>query len=278
MIIIVNMKDRYLYGKKALVTGATSGIGEKIAIALASAGYTVYGVSRHAPEKEERIGAGTLILRKMDITDEESIRNVLDEIGSFALLVQAAGFGIAGPAEDSDISLVRAQFETNYFGSLTLTRLASPVLRSNKRSMIIAVSSVAGRVPLPYQSHYSCTKYALEAFYETLRIEGKPFGLTVAIIEPGDLHTGFTARRKSAIPSGSPYSEYYNKALKQIEHDELSGKGPEVISDAVMKIVRRRNPPVRTVVGINYKALTFLLRFLPDRLVLFILGRMYHAE
>lgn len=271
------MKEDYLYGRTALVTGATSGIGEKTAIALANAGYTVYGVSRHAEEKEKMVGGGKLILRQMDVTDEESINRVLSEIGDFALLIQAAGFGIAGAAEDSDMSLVRAQFETNYFGSIALTRLAAPILRKHARSMIIAISSVAGRVPLPYQAHYSCTKYALEAYYEALRIEGKPFGLTTAIVEPGDLHTGFTSKRKSAIPEDSPYLPYYRNAIKQIEHDELSGKGPEVIADTVLKLARRKNPPVRTVVGGNYKALTFLLRFLPDRLVLCILGRLYHA-
>ncbi len=271
------MKEKYLYGKTALVTGATSGIGEKIAIALANNGYTVYGVSRHAEEKEEKIGNGKIIFRKMDITDESSIIRVLSEIGDFALLIQAAGFGIAGPAEDSDISLIRAQFETNYFGSILLTKLASMILRKHEKSLIIAISSVAGRVPLPYQSHYSSTKYALEAYYEALRIEAKPFGLITAIIEPGDLHTGFTAKRKNAMPDNSPYKPFYAKAIQQIEHDELSGKGPEVIANAVIRIIKKDNPPVRTVVGGNYKALTFLLRFLPDRLVLFILGKIYHT-
>lgn len=271
------MREKFIYGRTALVTGATSGIGEKIAIALANNGYTVYGVSRHAEEKEEKTGNGKIIFRKMDITDESSIRKVLSEIDDLALLIHAAGFGIAGPAEDSDIGLVRAQFETNYFGSLILTKLASPILRRHERSLIIAISSVAGRVPLPYQSHYSSTKYALEAYYEALRIEAKPFGLTTAIIEPGDLHTGFTSKRKNAIPDDSPYQAFYGKALHQIEHDELSGKGPEIIAKAVMRIINKKNPPVRTVVGSSYKALTFLLRLLPDRLILFILGRIYHT-
>lgn len=133
------MREKFIYGRTALVTGATSGIGEKIAIALANNGYTVYGVSRHAEEKEEKTGNGKIIFRKMDITDESSIRKVLSEIDDLALLIHAAGFGIAGPAEDSDIGLVRAQFETNYFGSLILTKLASPILRRHERSLIIAI-------------------------------------------------------------------------------------------------------------------------------------------
>lgn len=272
------MKDTFLYGSKALVTGASSGIGKAIAKALANCGYTVYGVSRNIEERKETIGKGTLITLKMDVTDEESIKGVLSIIGDFSLLIHAAGFGIAGSAEDSDIALIRAQLETNYIGPMILTRLAAPIMRKSKKSLIIAISSVAARVPLPYQSQYSSTKCALESYIEALRIEARPFGLTTSIIEPGDLSTGFTAKRKCAINDNSTYYGYYKKALKVIEQDEKNGGSPDIIARTVLKIIKRKNPPVRVVAGIKYKALTLLMRIFPDRLLLFILSRMYKAD
>ena len=272
------MKDSFIYGKRALVTGATSGIGKSIARALASLGYTVYGVSRSAIEEEETIGKGRLILRKMDVTDSSSIEKVVNEIGEFAILIDAAGFGIGGSAEDSDIELVKALFDTNYFGLLRLVKIAGPVLRKQKRSIVIAISSFAARVPLPYQSHYSSTKYALEAYLEALRMEAKSFSMMTALVEPGDLSTGFTSKRKCAIDSSSPYYPSYLKALSIIEKDEKNGGGPIIIARAVEKILKKKKPRVRTVCGINYRFLAFLLRFMPDKLVLYVLSKMYGLE
>lgn len=272
------MKDTFLYGNKVLITGASSGIGKAIAIALANAGYIVYGVSRSIEERKETIGKGSLISLRMDVTDEESIKGALSEIGDFSLLIHAAGFGIAGAAEDSDINLIRAQLETNYFGPMLLTKLAAPIMRRSKRSLVIAISSVAARVPLPYQSQYSSTKCALESYIEALRIEAKPFGLTASIIEPGDLSTGFTAKRKCAINESSPYYSCYKKALEVIEHDEKTGGSPYIIAKIVLRIVKRKNPPVRVTAGVKYKALTLLMRIFPDRLILFILSKMYKAN
>lgn len=263
--------DRFIYGKKALVTGATSGIGREIAYALRDGGYTVWGVSRRAEDKEE----DKIIWRKMDITDTSSIKRVLDEIGDFGILVNAAGFGIGGSAEDSDMTKVRTQVETNYFGTITLTQMALPIMRCNPRCLVVVISSVAARVPLPFQGHYSSTKYALEAHFEALRIESFRLGVRVAIVEPGDLSTGFTGKRVCAIESSSPYYESYRRALETIENDERSGGSPVIIAKAVQKIVRRSNPAVRTVCGFKYKVLCFLMRLFPDRLTLFILGKMY---
>ncbi len=269
--------EKFIYGRKALVTGATSGIGKAVASLLAEKGYEVWGVSRSAQRNEEKMGEGKLILRPLDITDEASIKAVLDEMGDFALLVNAAGSGIGGSAEDSDPAIVRALFETNYFGTVNLTRLALPVMRRSKRSLVIVITSVAARVPLPFQCHYSATKYALEAHFEALRIEAARFGVRVAIVEPGDLATGFTAKRRCALPPSSPYRESYSRAIAEIEKDEREGGSPDKAASVIVRITGRKNPPVRTVCGFKYKVLCFLMRIFPDRLTLFILSKMYRV-
>ncbi len=269
--------EKFIYGRKALVTGATSGIGKAVSHALADSGYEVWGGSRSAERSEEALGKGKLIMRPLDITDEASIRAVLSEMGDFSLLVNAAGFGIGGSAEDSDPALVRAIFETNYFGTVNLTRLALPQMRRSKRALVIVITSVGARVPLPFQAHYSATKYALEAHFEAMRMESAALGVRVSIVEPGDLSTSFTAKRICAIDSSSPYLESYRRALREIEKDERGGSSPSGVASVIVKTARRSNPPVRTVCGVRYKLLCFLMRFFPDRLVLFILSRMYRV-
>lgn len=270
--------EKYLYGRKVLVTGSGSGIGRETARLFAEHGYTVYGVSRTMEEKEETIGKGRLISLKMDVTKEESIKRVLETIGEFSILIHSAGWGIAGSAEDSDLSLVRAQEETDYYGVLLLNSLALPILRKNPRSLVVAVSSIAARVPLPFQGHYSAAKYGLEAYMGALRNEIRGFGTKVAVVEPGDLSTGFTSRRIKAIGEDSPYASLYSKAIKEIEKDEREGGKPIAVAKVIYGLSKRKNPPYRTPVGIVYKTLMFLLRFFPDNLTLFILRKMYGLE
>ena len=163
------MNKDFFYGRKVLVTGASSGIGKETARLFAKNGYSVFGVSRKIEEGREDYGEGSVTYLKMDVTEKESIQRVLDTIGDFSILIHSAGFGIAGSAEDSDISLVRLQEETDYYGVLLLNSLALPILRRQDKSLVIAVSSIAARVPLPFQGHYSAAKYALEAYMGALR-------------------------------------------------------------------------------------------------------------
>lgn len=270
--------EKFLYGKKVLVTGSGSGIGYETARLFAGYGYTVYGVARSVEEKEEDIGKGKLVSLKMDVTDEESIKRVLGIIGDFSILIHSAGFGISGSAEDSDLSLVRAQEETDYYGVLLLNSLALPILRKHDKSLVVAVSSIAARVPLPFQGHYSAAKYALEAYMGALRNEIREFGVRVSVVEPGDLSTGFTSKRKKAISDNSPYSSLYNRAIKEIEKDEKEGGEPIDAAKVIFSLTKRKNPPYRKAVGLTYKTLMFLLRFFPDRLTLFILRKMYNLD
>ena len=268
------MKKR-IYGNSVLVTGASSGIGKAIAEAFARDGYTVYAVSRHIGEGERKLGSGTIIGMRADVTDRASLERIRERIGSLSILVNAAGSGIAGSAEDMDISFAREQMEVNYFGPLIVGNVFLPLLRRNPRSLVIFISSIAGRVPIPYQSHYSSSKYALEAYAEALRMEGKRHGLTTVLIEPGDTKTGFTSSRRKCIPADSVYRADAEKAIAKMEKDEMNGKSPETVAKAALSAASRRNPPVRKPVGAEYSFLMILLRILPDKAALWILRRMY---
>ena len=272
------MNKDFFYGRKVLVTGASSGIGKETARLFAKNGYSVFGVSRKIEEGREDYGEGSVTYLKMDVTEKESIQRVLDTIGDFSILIHSAGFGIAGSAEDSDISLVRLQEETDYYGVLLLNSVALPILRRQDKSLVIAVSSIAARVPLPFQGHYSAAKYALEAYMGALRNEIKEFGVRVCVVEPGDLYTGFTSKRKKAIVDSSPYSTLYDKAIKEIEKDEREGGEAIDAAKVIFSLTERKNPPYRKAVGFTYKILMFLLRFFPDRLTLYILRKMYNLD
>ena len=167
--------------------------------------------------------------------------------------------------------------EVNYFGPLLVGNVFLPLLRRNPRSLVIFISSIAGRVPIPFQSHYSSSKYALEAYAACLKMEARSFGVECVLVEPGDIQTGFTAHREFPHLHDSIYADMAGRAVRRMEEDERNGMRPEAVASVVLKMAHRRHPPLRTAVGLQYKALMVLARIFPDRLVLFILRKMYRA-
>jgi short-subunit dehydrogenase len=137
------------------------------------------------------------------------------------------------------------------------------------------ISSVAGRISVPFQGHYSCSKYALEAYGEALRMESRRFGVHVAMIEPGDTSTGFTKNRIIAEPKESPYRKMVEKTTEKIADDELSGAKAESVAKTALRIAGSRHVPVRRAVGFVSKLELFLIRFLPSSLVDRIVGALY---
>lgn len=263
------------FGSSVLVTGASSGIGKAIASLFAENGYTVYAVSRSIEEKRESIGCGEIISIRGDITDIESIKALRARIDKLSIIIHAAGYGIAGSAEDVSGEIARKQMETNYIGPINVNNIFLPLLRENRKSLVIFISSIAGRVPIPFQSHYSSSKYAIEAYSEALRMEGKPFGLTTVLLEPGDTKTGFTSKRKKYIPENSIYKTAADKAIAKMEKDEENGRSPETVALAALSVASKKNPPIRKPIGFEYSVLMLLLRILPQKAVEMILRKLY---
>jgi len=258
-----------------LITGATSGIGLETALLFAQKGHRVWGVSRSVIESPSE----QILFHSMDVTDQVSIqggiKKIWGESNGIDVVVHCAGFGIGGSAEDTPLEDARAQFATNYFGVLAVNNELLPLMRSRGGGRVIILGSIAGRISIPFQSHYSASKFALEAYTEALRIEGKAFGITATIIEAGDTKTPFTAHRRLTINEGSPYYEQATRSIAKMAHDEEGGYSPTNVAHAIYKVALKKNPPIRKPVGFSYSLLMLLKRILPDRLIEVIITRMY---
>lgn len=277
-----------IYGNVVLVTGASSGIGKTIAYLLMTMGYRVYGTSRK--KMDETVGdvnsepvksCGFIKMVQMDVCNEDSVKAavnyILDREGTIDILINNAGFGIAGSVEDTTAEEALKQFDTNFFGVLRVCRNVIPVMRQNHRGLIINIGSVAGLISIPFQSMYSASKYALEAMSETLRIELKPFGINVTLIEPGDTKTGFTGSRQftAAANENSVYTGRFKKSLSVMIKDEMNGPAPDTVAKIVAKVTEMKNPPVRIVAGFKYKVIVFLKRIIPACIVEYFITRIY---
>lgn len=263
-------------GKKVvLITGASSGIGLATAKLFIEAGHIVYGTSR------KHFSLDGLKALQMDVRMDASVQTGVQALmvaeGRIDLAILNAGYGIAGSVEDADISSVKEMFETNYFGTLRVVQSILPHMRRQKNGCIIAVSSIAGVLSIPFQSTYSASKFALEATMEALRGEVKPFGIQVSLVEPGDTKTGFTKARIlcSTEKTKDVYRESLLRSVSRMEKDEEHGVSPTKVGKIILQTAMKRNPAVRIAVGMDYRILLFLKRLLPDRLVRFVLQRMY---
>jgi len=265
----------------ALITGASSGIGEACAKRLAAEGDRVYGTSRHQKEEASVPGLRMIV---MDVKNDESVAAAIDEIvrveGRIDVVVNNAGFGIAGAVEDTSIEEAKALFETNFFGMLRVCRAVLPVMRKSQRGTIVNISSLGGRIGLPYQGLYSATKFAVEGMSEALRMEVRQFGVHVIMIEPGDFRTGFTRNRRyvTASQEDSAYRGSFERTIKVAEKDEQTGSSPEQIARLLVRILRNNSPRVRySVGGISQRGAAVLKQVLPSRFFEWALMKYYEV-
>jgi len=264
-----------------LITGASSGIGKACAKRLAAEGDRVYGTSRH-PKEEASVPGLRMI--GMDVNSDESVAAAIDEIvrveGRIDVVVNNAGFGIAGAVEDTSIEEAKALFETNFFGMLRVCRAVLPVMRKSQRGTIVNISSLGGRIGLPYQGLYSATKFAVEGMSEALRMEVRQFGVHVIMIEPGDFRTGFTRNRRyvTASQEDSAYRGSFERTIKVAEKDEQTGSSPEQIARLLVRILRNNSPRVRySVGGISQRGAAVLKQVLPSRFFEWALMKYYEV-
>jgi NAD(P)-dependent dehydrogenase (short-subunit alcohol dehydrogenase family) len=253
-----------------LVTGASSGLGEACARALAGRGHRVYAASRRADAGGAAPTAGAPVPIAMDVTDDasvsEGVRALLAREGRLDVVINNAGVGLAGSVEDTAVEEARALFETNLFGVHRVCRATLPVLRTQGRGLVVNVGSIGGRVSIPFQGFYSASKSALDALTSALRCELAPYGVRVVLVEPGDFRTGFTARRTFARAGAhSPYAERCERVVGVMESDERAGADPEVAASLVVRIVEGRAPGGRHLTGkLAQQLVARLAPWLPD--------------
>lgn len=236
--------------KVALVTGASSGIGEAVAQRLASIGITTYAAARRVERMEHLKGEGVRVL-KLDLTDEQSIddcfNTITAEAGGIDILVNNAGYGSYGSLEEVPIKEARRQFEVNLFGSARLTQLVIPRMRSKRSGWILNVSSIGGVGASPYGSWYHATKFAVEGLTSALRQELSPFGVNVVVVRPGAIDTEWRHIAGASLLERSGNGPYA-KAAKAMhakflgpDFDKLVAN-PSVIADVVQQILITSRP------------------------------------
>jgi NAD(P)-dependent dehydrogenase (short-subunit alcohol dehydrogenase family) len=246
----------------AVVTGASSGIGEATARGLSAAGFQVYGASRSAPA-QTRAGVEHV---SMDVCDDASVRDgiasVLAAAGRIDVLVNNAGYLCAGAIEEVSLVEAKAQFETNYFGALRSTLAVLPGMRKRNGGHIITISSLTGLVPVPFWGHYNASKFAVEGLMETLRHETRPFGIQVAMVEPGNIKTPLYARPPAT--GMAAYAAARARAYDAIQDYDRRAPGPEVVARKVVAIANDRHPSLRNPITRQTKRVTLLKRMLPS--------------
>jgi short-subunit dehydrogenase len=269
--------------KVVLITGASAGIGLAAAIQLMNKSVKVYAASRRGGVNQKaQNGSGEIIHVKMDVNDELQIKTVVNQIFKenkrLDALISNAGNGIAGSIEDTSAEEVKYQMETNFFGAVKIIQACIPLFREQGYGKIIATSSVAAIVPIPFQAFYSAGKSALLVFMQALALELKPYGIQCCSILPGDTKTEFTSARKYTIASQLPNSAYTTKMKKSVgkmEKDEQNGVDANFVAKKIVYQVMSKKMKVSVVPGIDYKLICFLFNRLPARLRLWVVGLIY---
>lgn len=256
----------------AIITGASSGIGLATARYLSQKGYKIYGISRTLVQNEpfESIVC--------DITNYDAFQQAVDYVlskeGKIDALINNAGMGISGAIEYSPTDDIRKIFDVNILAMINACKCVAKPMRMQKSGRIINIGSVAGQIPIPFQTCYSATKSAVQMFSLAFGLEVKNFGIYVSCVMPGDTKTGFTASRvKSETDEG--YDDRITKSVAKMERDERAGKSPESVSGVIYRLLTSKNPPPCKTVGFTYKLIILLEKLLPTRLMLWVVKKLY---
>ncbi|EEL70453.1 Uncharacterized oxidoreductase yusZ [Bacillus mycoides] len=281
--------ERTMNKKIAIITGASSGFGLLTALELAKKDYFVISTMRNLEKQIDLISQATKLdlqqnikVQQLDVTDQGSIHNFqlfLNEINRIDILINNAGYANGGFIEEIPVEEYRKQFETNLFGAISITQLVLPYMRKQKSGKIINISSISGQVGFPGLSPYVSSKYALEGWSESLRLEVKPFGIDVALLEPGSYNTNIWEVGKQLAENQSdttsPYKEYMDKIQKHINNGNDTLGNPMDVANKIVEIAEARRTTLRYPIGKGVKFMIFAKKVLPWRLWEFLVLRSF---
>ena len=252
--------------KVAIVTGGTSGIGLAAVRALREKGCTVYALSRHGEIP-------------CDVSDEASVRaavqTVLDREGHIDILVNCAGFGISGAAELTSLEAAKKQLDVNLFGTANMVNAVIPAMRKQGGGRIVNTGSVAGFVPIPFQTWYSASKAAVQSYTMAMANELSPFGITLTAVLPGDTRTGFTAARQKIDDPEGLYGGRIERSVERMEHDEQHGVPAQKVGDLIARVALKRRVKPLYIPGFSYNLINVLMRLLPSGAANRLIGMLY---
>lgn len=257
--------------KVAIITGASSGMGKSTAYNLLQQGYKVYGAARRVDRMKDLQAKGMEVVQ-LDLTQDESIMNavntILEKEGRVDILINNAGYGSYGSVEEVPLEEAKRQFEVNIFGLARLTQLIIPTMRKQKSGRIVNISSMGGKIYTPFGAWYHATKFALEGWSDCLRLELKPFGVDVVIVEPGGIKTewGSIAMDNLKKVSGNgPYAEMVNAMIKSNNSNQDKLTPVEVLGKEIAKAATVSNPKTRYLKGYLAKPLVRMKKWLGDK-------------
>lgn len=254
--------------KVVLITGGSSGIGKSIGVYLTARGYKVYGTTRN---KKNYPNFNEFHLLELDVRDIISIRAAVEDLwaleGRIDVLVNNAGIGITGPIEETPNSEILKAFDTNFIGPINLIKTVLPHMRQQQDGLIINITSIAGKMGLPYRGIYSATKGALDMATEAMRLETQAFGVHITTLAPGDFATNIASGRYHApVLEKSPYGDAYQKTLELIDAHVKEAADPIEVAKNVLKIIETRSPRVHYTVGSFMQKFSIVLKkILPSK-------------
>jgi len=259
--------------KVTLVTGASSGIGAATARRLHAAGCLVYAGARRV-ERMQQLDQAGIRVRPLDVTNDSSMTGVIDEIiadnGRVHVLVNNAGYGSYGSVEDVPLAEARYQLEVNLIGMARLTQLVLPHMRAAGTGKIVNVSSMGGHFGEPLGAWYHASKFAVEGFSDSLRLELHEFGIDVIVIEPGAIRTewgGGAVESAERYSGNSVYGPQVRAMRALYSHAERRGSQPEIVADVILKAITADRPRARYAVPFTAKAIIAAMNLVPDRLM-----------
>jgi short-subunit dehydrogenase len=247
--------------KTALITGASSGVGRATAHLLSQCGYTVFGTSRN-PAAVDPVPNVQMVA--LDVRSDDAVRNCVQATGPVDILINNAGYELAGAVEETAIDELIGQFETNMFGVARMVRAVLPAMRQRGRGHIVNVSSLAGISAIPFMAVYSASKFAVEGYTEALRQEVRPFNIHVSLVEVGFLRSPMMEHRQKTREQIVDYAVSRQQAFDAILASERNGPGPELVAQTIRAAIESRKPRLRYVTGREAQLVSRLRRWLPE--------------